>query len=141
MPTVLAFSFLGSVSGALAAEQIVRTALARLLPEFLWGSSVAAAVGVLAAALLMWRFAPDLLHGALLESQQRGVRARDRAIARMERAARRFPRLRKALALIRMFSRGAWLVVLALPLAIAGIVSSDVFALVTRAIPSPGDTW
>ncbi len=117
-------------------ENVARDLLGRLVPDFLWGGSLAATFGILAAAVLVWRFSPDLLHGALLRSGERGDKARERA-RQVAEAPHQWPRLRRALSLTRLGTRGAWLLVAALPLAIAGLQSHDLFALVSRAVPSP----
>ncbi|MBI1945899.1 MAG: hypothetical protein HYS27_09395 [Deltaproteobacteria bacterium] len=136
MPALFAFALGGAVMAALAVENAARDLLGRLLPELLWGGSVAAALGILAAAVLVWRFSPDLLHGALLRSRERGNKAREHA-REVAEAPHKWPRVRRVLSLVRVGTRGAWLLVAALPLAVAGLQSNDLFALVARAVPSP----
>lgn len=136
MPTLLAFTLGGALMAALAVENATRDLVSRLAPEFLWGGSLAAFTGIVAASVLVWRFSPDLLHGALLRAHTRGDKARARASKSME-APHRWPRVRRALSLLRLGTRGAWLVVAALPLAIAGLQGNDLFALVARATPAP----
>lgn len=136
MPTLLAFTLGGALMAALAVENAARDLVGRVAPELLWGSALAAFVGIVAAAVLVWRFAPDLLHGALLRAQTRGDLARERAAKRME-APHKWPRLSRALSLTRLGTRGAWLVLVALPLAVAGLQGNDLFALVARATPAP----
>jgi hypothetical protein len=141
LPTVMLYAFGGSVSAALAVERLTRDLLARVAPELLWGGAVAASVGILASALLCWRFLPDLLHGALLRSRVRGETARDRVLKALEaKAGRRFPRLARTFAFTRLALRGWWLVLLALPLAFAGVASEDLLGLIARATPTPGDS-
>lgn len=136
IPTLLAFAMGGALMAALAVENASRDLLGRLAPELLWGGAAAAFTGIVAAAVLLWRFAPDLLHGALLRASARGDKARARAQQRMD-APHRWPRLGRALSLLRLGTRGAWLVALALPLAVAGLQSHDLLALVARATPAP----
>lgn len=136
MPTLLAYTLGGALMAALAVENAMRDLVSRLAPEFLWGGSLAAFTGIVAASVLVWRFSPDLLHGALLRADTRGDKARARATKSME-APHRWPRVRRALSLLRLATRGAWLLVAALPLAIAGLQGNDLFALVARATPAP----
>jgi hypothetical protein len=136
MPALLAFALGGALMAALAVENAARDLLGRLAPEFLWGGALAASLGILAAALLLWRFSPDLLHGALVRAGERGDRARERARERLA-APHRFPRLARAASLVRLTTRGAWLVVVALPLAVAGLQGHDLLGLIARAAPTP----
>lgn len=136
MPTLLAFALGGALMAALAVENAARDVVSRVAPELLWGGALAAFIGIVAAAVLVWRFAPDLLHGALLRAQARGDAARARATERME-ARHKWPRLARAWSLARLGTRGAWLVLVALPLAVAGLQGNDLFALVARATPPP----
>lgn len=136
MPTLFAFALGGALLAALAVDNAARDLLGRLLPEFLWGSSLAGTLGVLAACTLVWRFSPDLLHGALLRSGERGDKARAHARDVAE-APHRWPRVRRVLSLLRLGTRGAWLIVVALPLAVAGLQSHDLLGLVARAVPTP----
>ena len=131
MPTLTCFALGGSLLSALAMEQVARDLIQRVADDFLWGGHVAAALGILAGSLLLWRFLPDLLHGALLRSRVRHDKARDKAMARLLKK-HRFPRLAKAIVALRLGSRGTWLAVLALPLAIAGVFSDELFALIAR---------
>ena len=136
MPALFTYALGGALMAALAVENVARDLLGRLVPDFLWGGSLAATFGILAAAVLVWRFSPDLLHGALLRSGERGDKARARA-RQVAEAPHRWPRLSRALSLTRLGTRGAWLLVAALPLAVAGLQSHDLFELVSRAVPSP----
>ncbi len=136
IPTLFCFAFGGAATAALAVEGFTRHALQRLFPELLWSGHVAAGAGILAAALLVWRFLPDLLHGALLRSRARFDKARDKAAARRTKP-HRFPRAALALAFARLHARGWWLLVVALPLAVAGLTSHDIFALVQRVQVAP----
>jgi hypothetical protein len=137
MPTLIAFAVGGASGAALAVEGIARDALHRRAPDFLWGGHVAAGLGILAGCVLLWRFLPDLLHGALLRSRSRHDVAREKALRRLD-APHRFPRLARAITLLRLGSRGTWLLVLALPLALAGLLSSDLIALIQRVEVVPG---
>jgi hypothetical protein len=128
-----------SIGGALLAARTVENAamevLTRAAPTWPWSPPLSAWIGILGAALLTWRFVPDLLHGALLRSHQRGEAARDRLRGVLDQGAP--SRLRRATSLLSVGTRGAWLVVVALPLAIAGILAEDVGALLVRSAPSP----
>lgn len=131
MPTLSCYALGGALLSALAVEQVARDVIQRVAEEFLWGGHVAAAIGILAGSLLLWRFLPDLLHGALLRSRVRHDRAREKAMARLLKK-HAFPRLAKVIVALRLGSRGTWLAALALPLAIAGVFSSELFALIAR---------
>lgn len=130
VPTLVAYAAGGAGMAAVAVEGLARDALLRFAPDLLWAGQVAAALGLLTGALLLWRFLPDLLHGALLRSRARHDRAREKALARLQRP-HRHPRLARSLTLLRLGSRGAWLL-LALPLAVAGLRSHDLVALGER---------
>src|SRR6185437_4091624 len=93
LPTLLAFAVGGALMSALAIENIARDLLQRVAPDFNWAGQSAAALGILAAALLAWRFFPDLLHGALLRSRSR----HDAARARFDAAMRGKTKLRRAI--------------------------------------------
>jgi hypothetical protein len=143
LPVLLAFAVGGALLAALAVEGAVRDLAGRLAPDFLWGGSLGAAAGVLSAALLVWRFAPDLLHGALLRSRVRHDRAKARAERALEAptsptpgAPHRFSRWARARMLIALHTRGAWLLVVALPLAWAALVAADLVGLIERAVPA-----
>jgi hypothetical protein len=136
MPTLTCYALGGALLSALAVEQVVRDLVQRVAETFLWGGQLAAAVGILAGSLLLWRFLPDLLHGALLRSRLRHDRARERAMARFLEA-RRCPRLARAVLALRLGSRGTWLLVFALPLAVAGVFSDDLTALLQRTEVAP----
>lgn len=131
MPTLSCFALGGALLSALAVEQVARELIQRAASEFLWGGHLAAAIGILAGSLLLWRFLPDLLHGALLRSRVRHDKARERAMAGL-RDQHRFPRLAKLMILLRLGSRGSWLAVAALPLAVTGVFSPELFALIAR---------
>jgi hypothetical protein len=137
LPALLCFAAGGAGMAALAVEGVARDLLQRFVPEFLWAGQAAAATGILAAVLLLWRFLPDLLHGALLRSRARHDAARARALQRLE-APHRHPRLARTTTLIRLGLRGLWLVVLVLPLALSGLASADVRALFDRIEVVPG---
>lgn len=73
-PTLLAFSLTGSLGAALAAESFCSTILAEHFPGWGYGAQASAALALLAACGLVWRFVPDLLQGALLRSKERALR-------------------------------------------------------------------
>lgn len=136
MPTMLCYAFGGALLSMLAVEQVARDLIQRVASEFLWAGQLAAAIGILAGSLLLWRFLPDLLHGALLRSRVRHDRARNKAMERLKKP-HRWPRVAHVVTMLRLGSRGTWLAVLALPLAIAGLLSHDVLALIARTELSP----
>jgi hypothetical protein len=131
IPTLFAYALGGALTAALAVEGIVRDLEQHLAPDFLWASHAAAAAGILAAALLVWRFFPDLLHGALLSSRARYDRARQKMDERLQKP-HRFPRVAMIRARVNLHGRGIWLLLLALPLALAGLASHDLLSLVAR---------
>lgn len=55
VPTLVGYALGGAVTAALAVEGIARDVLQRLASDFLWAGSVAAGLGVLAAALQIGR--------------------------------------------------------------------------------------
>lgn len=131
MPTLTCYALGGALLSALAVEQVVRDVVLRVASELLWAGQLSAAFGILAGCLLLWRFLPDLLHGALLRSRVRHDRARARALERL-RKPHRFPRLSRVWTLLRLGSRGTWLAVLALPLAVSGLLSHELLELIAR---------
>lgn len=131
LPALLAYATGGALVAGLAVEALARELLQSVVPDFLWAGSAAAATGILGAALLLWRFLPDLLHGAFLAAKARHDAARTRALSRLE-AKHRFPRFSRVVTLVRLGLRGAWLLALALPLAMAGLASADVHGLLER---------
>lgn len=72
-PTLLAFSLTGSLGAALSAESFCSMLLAEHFPRWGQGAYLSAALALLVACGLVWRFVPDLLQGALLRSKIRGV--------------------------------------------------------------------
>lgn len=136
-PAVAGFAVAGTLGAALAVEGFVADTLSRFVPLWRWVPNLSAAIGVLVAALLLWRFLPDLLHGALLRAHERGRRADERTSSSLslplgEGASLR-EKLRRAREVFRRTSRGALLAFLVLPLAILGLKSqAAIFALVAR---------
>ena len=119
--TLLAFTMGGSVLAAVAIEQPVRRALQASLPELLFGTNVAAMVGLLAIALLVWRFVPDVLHGALVRSHARAEMSATKLAQVRATSTPRFPKLQAFRDRLRRASRGLWLL-LALFVAVAGLL-------------------
>lgn len=137
-PAVAGFAVAGTFGAALAVEGFVADNLSRLLPLWRWVPNASAGVGVLVAALLLWRFLPDLLHGALLRSHERAQRANGRkgpsfSSAPLGENATFRDKLRWAREVLRRISRGALLAFVVLPLAVLGLQSqAAIFALVAR---------
>jgi hypothetical protein len=128
-PALFCFACAGTLFGALALESAVSDLLSTRLPRWRWGPNASASLALVFAAVLLWRFLPDLLHGAILRAAQRGQQAAERLDTEPP------PRTRLALArgVLRRLSRGALLFFVVLPLAIAGLsTQSDILALVAR---------
>lgn len=123
LPTLFAFSCSGTLLAGLAIESILADVLGRLFPLWLWGINVAAAAGLLGAAVLIWRFLPDMLHGAILRAHQRGERYEEETAFDPEESSttelwrRRLKRAR----------RGAFMVVALLPLAYVSLLTQSAF--------------
>lgn len=71
LPVLLGLSCAGALDAALAIETFAAELLTSWLPAWQQGVALAAILGLLSAALLIWRITPDLLQGALLRSQER----------------------------------------------------------------------
>lgn len=129
-PAVAGFAIAGTLGAALALEGFFADGLSQLIPLWPWTPNASAGVAILVAALLLWRFLPDLLHGALLRAHERGERASRREAALPSSAVSKLARMRGVL---RRTTRGAFLAFIVLPLAVLGLSSqSAVFALVAR---------
>lgn len=137
-PAVAGFAVAGTLGAALAVEGFVADTLSRLVPLWRWVPNASAAVGVLVAALLLWRFLPDLLHGALLRADERGRRAQRRAspfgsTPSLPARAPLVEKLRHLRGLLQRASRGALLAFVVLPLAVLGLTGqAAIFALIAR---------
>lgn len=140
-PAVAGFAVAGTLVAALAVEGFIADTLSQLIPLWRWVPNTSAAVALVVAALLLWRFLPDLLHGSLLRAHERGERAarRDDSLATRiaapdASAAKRWrARLDLARTVLRRTTRGAFLAFVVLPLAILGLsAQSAIFALVAR---------
>jgi hypothetical protein len=115
--TLLAFSVGGAVLAATALEQPASAALVSLLPGLTVASNIGAGAAILVVALLVWRFVPEQLHGALVRSLLRAERFRERQRQRREKRPPRWRKLAIVVDNVGAFVRGAWLLV---ALAIAG---------------------
>jgi hypothetical protein len=128
-PTLLLFAVSGALFACLAIESELASLVGDLAPDWPWAPNLAAAVAILAAAMLLWRFLPDLLHGSIVRAHQRAQRAREREATEGEpknhfEQARRF---------VRQVTRGTLIAVVALPIAIVGLLeASDLVALIAR---------
>lgn len=128
-PTLLLFALAGSLFACIAIESEVSSLIGKLAPEWRWAPNAAAAGAILAAALLLWRFLPDLLHGSIVRAHQRAEKARLREEAEGPPKNPLVAVRRK----IRRVTRGALLAVVALPIAVVGLLDqADLFALVAR---------
>ncbi len=116
--TLLAFSVGGAVLAAMALEQPTSAALVSLLPGLTVASNIGAGSAILVVALLVWRFVPEQLHGALVRSLLRADRFRERQHQRRHKQPPRWPRVALVVDTVRAVVRGAWLLI---ALAIAGI--------------------
>lgn len=129
-PAVAGFAIAGTLGAALALEGFLADGLSQLIPLWPWTPNASAGVAILVAALLLWRFLPDLLHGALLRAHERGGRAALREAAFSSAASSKLAHVRSVL---RRTTRGAFLAFIVLPLAVLGLSSqSAIFALVAR---------
>ncbi|MBM4281025.1 MAG: hypothetical protein FJ137_09785 [Deltaproteobacteria bacterium] len=131
-PVVLAgFVGAGAVQAGLALEGPARAALLALALVAPLAGNLAAVLAVVATLLLVARFVPDLLWGAVVRAHERGERARA-ALAR-RRAARSGapPRVAAAVDELRLAVRGGWLVV-ALAVAALGLGSLALLPLLER---------
>ena len=116
-----AFAVGGAILAALALEQPTRAALSQLVPGLAIASNIAAACAIVVVAVLVWRFVPELLHGAIVRAHVRGERARARQQRRREKHPPRWPKVAVYLDGLRRLLRGAWLA-LALFVAAAGLL-------------------
>jgi hypothetical protein len=116
--TLLAFSVGGAVLAAMALEQPASAALVSLLPGLTIASNIGAAAAILVVALLVWRFVPEQLHGALVRSLLRAERFRERQQQRRSKHPPRWPRVAVVVDTVRAVVRGTWLL---LALAVAGM--------------------
>lgn len=119
--TLLTFAIAGGVLAGLAVEQPASAGLALAAPGLLVAGNLAAGVALLVVGVLVWRFGPDLIHGAIVRAHERGEKARDRLRSRRQAHPPRFPRVALVVDLLRRGLRGAWLAV-ALFIAITGLV-------------------
>lgn len=129
LPTMLAFCCGGAFLAGLAIENVVSEVLTELAPLWLWGVNVAAAFGLLTVALLIWRFLPDLLHGAVMRSHERGEKFRRKTeydpneSSTVEVWRRRLQRVR----------RGAFMLLVLLPVAFVSLASQTaILGLIQR---------
>jgi hypothetical protein len=129
LPTLLAFCCGGAFLAGLAIESMASELLTEVAPLWLWGVNLAAGLGLLSIALLIWRFLPDLLHGAVMRSHERGEAFRRKteydpeASSTIEIWRRRFQRAR----------RGAFMLLVLLPIACVSLVSQDaILGLIQR---------
>jgi hypothetical protein len=108
--TLLLLAISGSVTVGLALEQPVRAWLAAAAPGLLVASNLAAATGIAVVAVLVWRFVPELLHGAVVRAHERGSKASQRLQQRRQQAPPRHPSVAAVVDVLRRGLRGAWLV-------------------------------
>jgi hypothetical protein len=128
-PTILFFALAGALWGAVALEEELNQVVTELAPQWRWAPNAAAAAAILVSAVLLWRFLPDLLEGAILRAHQRA----DRAKQRREAAPAPATKVAVARAWLRSVTRGALLALIVLPIAVLGLLEQgDVLALVAR---------
>jgi hypothetical protein len=132
---LLGFAVAGGLLAGTALEQLARTALEAAAPDLLLRTNVAAAVALIAMGILLWRFLPDMLHGAFVRAHDRGETFRAKLTKRREElTARKAPRTRwvgPLLDTLRRALRGWWWLVF-LAIAVAGLLGQDITALVER---------
>ncbi len=143
-PAIAGFAVAGTLGAALAVEGFLADTFSSLVPLWRWGPNASAGVALLVAALLLWRFLPDLLHGAILRAHERGRRAAHKgsgspslSSSSLSSSPRwawlRSPGLVRARALVRRSTRGALLAFVVLPLAVLGLSGqAAIFALIAR---------
>lgn len=141
--TLLSYATAGGVLAGLAIEQPVAAVLVELAPGFLVASNLAAALALSVASLVIWRFGPDLVHGAVVRAHERSQVARDRRHARRQAHPPRFIALARVVDVVLGATRGWWLA-LALFVACTGLVGGaeatrgqGVLALVERLGAAP----
>jgi hypothetical protein len=130
------FAFSGAFVAGTAAEQLVTSALSGAASGLLVAGNVGAAVAVVVVALLVVRFVPDLVHGALVRAHARGERARQALATRRQRHPGRWPAVDSVVDEARRALRGVWLA-LALATTVAGLPFLDVEALLQRLQAAP----
>jgi hypothetical protein len=136
-PWVLAtFSVAGAFLAATACEQLFTSMLSGLLPDVLVVGNIGAAVAVVVVALLVVRFVPDLLHGAVVRAHARGERRREALAARRQQRPTRIPAVGRVTDEVRRVLRGGWLL-LALAVAVEGLRGLDVAPLLERLQATP----
>ncbi len=118
VPVVLCFSLSGALWAGRGLETIFSQLFTDVAPLWRLGVNVAASGGLLAALLLVWRFVPDLVDGAIL-------RAHDRALEQLDtKELDKPPPMKKRL---RMALRGAPLAFVVLPLAVVSVFTEGSF--------------
>lgn len=123
-PVLLGLSCAGALDAALAIETFAADRLTQWSPAWRQGAAWAAILGLIAAALLIWRVTPDLLDGALRRAQERGERSLEKRLQSGDSARWRTVRLR---------TRGWFFAAVALPFTWLGLQSQDAFVgLVSR---------
>jgi len=137
LPTMFLLSLVGAVVASVALESVVADGISRAAPKYEFTSLVAAVCGLLACAVLTWRFIPDLLHGALLRARQRTDEAmaalKESRAAQEKRTGKPPPPLSVVRILWTVRARGLWILVVALPLAVTSLlVRTDFLALIHR---------
>jgi hypothetical protein len=119
--TLLTYATAGGVLAGLAIEQPVAAALVAWAPGLLLAGNLAAGLALVVAAVVVWRFGPDLGHGALVRAHERGEADRARRQTRREQHPPRFPAVARVVDAVGGVVRGWWLAV-ALFVACAGLV-------------------
>jgi hypothetical protein len=133
--SLCAFAVAGAGLAGIAIEHLARQALERQAPDFLVRGNVAAFAALAAMGVLLWRFLPDMLHGALVRAHDRGEAFRHRLTERRAAlTAAKAPRTAFVGPTVdgtRRLLRGWWWLVFA-AVAAAGLVDGTLQALIER---------
>jgi hypothetical protein len=128
---LIAFALSGAFVASTACEQPLGGLVAMVPGALALAGNAGAALAMMIAGLLVVRFVPDLLHGAVVRAHERGEHARTQIAQRRQRRPARVPAVGRAIDELRRVLRGSWLA-LALYVAVAGLRELDVVALLMR---------
>jgi len=129
VPVLLCFTTTATLLAGRAVEQVVTSGLTQVAPTWPFGVSLAAFSGLVVALLVVWRFLPDLLHGAILRAHERAAHFHIKDDVKLTESSTLPAWRRRA----RRAARGAFLFVGVLPIAVWSVVDAGpLFALVER---------